>query len=403
MENHTDKAKSESVLPIDEHEEYVSEGGRRVRRQGIYLLPNLLTLGALFSGFYAIIAGMGGDFNAAGWAILVASIFDGLDGRVARLTGTQSAFGAQFDSLSDMVSFGMAPALIAFSWALSSLGNPGWAAAFIYMSCAALRLARFNVQLGTVSKRFFVGLQSPVAAGLVTFCVWVGALYEVQVSQAIAYLLAVVTVLAGLLMVSNYRYFSFKELHFKGTVPYVVFLMVAALLVLIAQNPHETLLAMCVLYATSGPVLWIYRRQGRDAGKSPPGESPATGSRAGSSAQEQGADLGDALNNDSSNEPGELRTQHKEPNSARLEKVRDVTTGTLIEPGIQAALGATRKRKSWQGARRKPDRRIRSEATGPRDSSAVVTHWPRTAANGRKIATRRSSKQRPTSHSLRKG
>ncbi|MCB1672185.1 MAG: CDP-diacylglycerol--serine O-phosphatidyltransferase [Gammaproteobacteria bacterium] len=282
MEKQEDRKHTESVLPIDEHEEYVSEGGRRVRRQGIYLLPNLLTLGALFSGFYAIIAGMGGDFNAAGWAVLIASIFDGLDGRVARLTGTQSAFGAQFDSLSDMVSFGMAPALIAFSWGLSSLGNPGWAAAFIYMSCAALRLARFNVQLGTVSKRFFVGLQSPVAAGLVTFCVWVAALYNIRVTPAIAYSLAGVTVLAGLLMVSNYRYFSFKEMHFKGTVPYVVFLMVVVLLVLVAQNPHETLLVMCVLYVLSGPILWIYRRQGRapetpDSGAG--GTQPSQGGR----------------------------------------------------------------------------------------------------------------------------
>ncbi|MEZ5491509.1 MAG: CDP-diacylglycerol--serine O-phosphatidyltransferase [Gammaproteobacteria bacterium] len=267
MEKQEDKDRTESVLPIDEHEEFVSEGGRRVRRQGIYLLPNLLTLGALFSGFYAIIAGMGGDFNAAGWAVLIASVFDGLDGRVARLTGTQSAFGAEFDSLSDMVSFGMAPALIAFSWGLSSLGNPGWAAAFIFMSCAALRLARFNVQLGTVSKRFFVGLQSPVAAGLVTFCVWVAALYEVRVTPGIAYTLAGITVIAGLLMVSNYRYFSFKEMNLKGTVPYVVFLMFVAMLVLIAQNPHETLLGMCVLYALSGPVLWIYRRQGGGSGK----------------------------------------------------------------------------------------------------------------------------------------
>lgn len=262
-DNDMDEQDLDRVLPIDEHEEIVSEGGKQVRKRGVYLLPNLLTLGALFSGFYAIIAGMGGNFNAAGWAVLAASIFDGLDGRVARLTGTQSSFGAEFDSLSDMVSFGMAPALIAFSWALSSLGNPGWAAAFIYMSCAALRLARFNVQLGTVSKRYFLGLQSPVAAGLVTFVVWVGALYEVEVTALVAYSLAAITVFAGLLMISNYRYFSFKEMHFKGTVPYVVFLLVVVLLVLIAQNPHETLLAMCVLYALSGPVLWIYRRQGR--------------------------------------------------------------------------------------------------------------------------------------------
>ena len=132
---------SESILPIDEHEEIVSEGGKQVRRRGVYLLPNLLTLGALFAGFYAVIAGMSGNFNEAGWAILIAGVLDGLDGRIARLTRSQSAFGAEFDSLSDMVSFGMAPALIMFSWAFEPLGRVGWAASFFYMACAALRLA----------------------------------------------------------------------------------------------------------------------------------------------------------------------------------------------------------------------------------------------------------------------
>jgi len=249
-----------SILPIDEHEEFVSQDGQKISRKGIYLLPNILTLGALFAGFYAIIAGMNGNFNAAGWAILIAAVMDGLDGRVARLTNTQSAFGAQFDSLADMVSFGVAPALIVFSWALSSLGNAGWAASFIYMSCAALRLARFNVQLGTVDKRFFVGLQSPVAAGLVTFMVWVAAKYEVQPGYIVAIATALLTAFAGLLMVSNYRYYSFKEIHFKGTVPYVVFLMMVVLLVVIAQRPHEVLLTMCVVYAASGPAIAIYRK-----------------------------------------------------------------------------------------------------------------------------------------------
>ena len=273
MEKQKDSDQSESVLPIDEHEEIVSEGGKKVIRRGVYLIPNLLTLGALFSGFYAIIAGMSGNFNEAGWAILIASVFDGLDGRVARMTGTQSAFGAEFDSLSDMVSFGMAPALIVFSWALSSLGNMGWAASFIFMSCAALRLARFNVQLGTADKRFFVGLQSPVAAGFVTFMVWAGFKYEIEVTPAIAYSMAVITVFAGLLMISNYRYFSFKEMHLKGTVPYVVFVLLVGLLVLVAQYPHEVLLAMCVTYASSGPVGWLYRRQfkkGQPGAKSKP-------------------------------------------------------------------------------------------------------------------------------------
>jgi len=250
----------DSLLPIDEHEEFVSQDGQKVMRRGIYLLPNLLTLGALFAGFYAIIAGMNGNFNAAGWAILIASVMDGLDGRVARLTNTQSAFGAQFDSLADMVSFGVAPALIVFSWALSSLGNAGWAASFIYMSCAALRLARFNVQLGTVDKRFFVGLQSPVAAGLVTFIVWVGAKYDIEPTLPVAIITALITAFTGLLMISNYKYYSFKEIHFKGTVPYVVFVMAVVLLVVIAQRPHDVLLAMCVVYASSGPAIAIYRK-----------------------------------------------------------------------------------------------------------------------------------------------
>lgn len=255
-----DTDQDDSLIPIDEHEEFVSQDGKKISRKGIYLLPNLLTLGALFAGFYAIIAGMNGNFNAAGWAILIAAVMDGLDGRVARMTNTQSAFGAQFDSLADMVSFGVAPALIVFSWALSSLGNAGWAASFIYMSCAALRLARFNVQLGTVDKRFFVGLQSPVAAGLITFIVWVAAKYEVEPGLGVAVITALLTAFTGLLMVSNYRYYSFKEVHFKGTVPYVVFLMTVVLLVVIAQRPHEVLLTMCLVYASSGPSIAIYKK-----------------------------------------------------------------------------------------------------------------------------------------------
>ena len=256
---------SEGLLPIDEHEEIVSEDGRKVRRRGIYLLPNMLTLGALFSGFYAIIAGMSGNFNEAGWAIMIAGILDGLDGRIARLTNTQSAFGAQFDSLSDMVSFGVAPALIMFSWAFAPLGRLGWAASFIYMSCAALRLARFNVQLATVDKRFFVGLQSPLAAGVVTFLPWVGYKYGLEVTPMVAYLCAILTVFIGFLMISNYSYSSFKELQFKGTVPYMVFVFVVIMLVVVAQNPHEVLLTMAVAYALSGPIMWLYKKQSAQA------------------------------------------------------------------------------------------------------------------------------------------
>ena len=278
MNNDDDSDQStDSMLPIDEHEEIVDEGGKQIRRRGIYLLPNLLTLGALFSGFYAVIAGMSGNFNEAGWAIFIAAVFDGLDGRIARLTNTQSAFGAQFDSLSDMVSFGMAPALIMFSWALAPLGRVGWAASFIYMSCAALRLARFNVQLGTVDKRFFMGLQSPLAAGVVTFVPWVAFKYALDVTPFIAYLAAMLTVFAGLLMISNYKYFSFKELHFKGTVPYMVFIFTVVLLVVIAQNPHEVLLSMCVIYALSGPAVSLYKKRDKlKLARNKPGEEESS-------------------------------------------------------------------------------------------------------------------------------
>jgi CDP-diacylglycerol--serine O-phosphatidyltransferase len=251
---------SEGILPIDEHEEIVSEGGKKVRRRGIYLLPNLLTLGALFSGFYAIIAGMSGNFNEAGWAILIAGVLDLLDGRIARLTNTQSAFGAQFDSLSDLVSFGVAPSLIMFSWAFAPLGQVGWAASFVYLACAALRLARFNVQLGTVDQRFFMGLQSPMGAGVITFLPWVGYRYGVEVTPGLAYLAAILTVFIGLLMISNYKYYSFKEMHFTGTVPYVVFIFAVVLFVVVAQNPHEMLLGMAIVYALSGPVTWVFKR-----------------------------------------------------------------------------------------------------------------------------------------------
>ena len=250
----------ENILPFDEHEETVSEGGKQIRRRGVYLLPNILTLCALFSGFYAVIAGMSGDFNAAGWAILIAGICDGLDGRIARLTKTQSTFGEQLDSISDMVSFGMAPALIMFSWSLESLGRVGWVASFVYMACAALRLARFNVQLASADKRFFMGLQSPLAAGLVAFVPWVAFKHGIEPVPLVSWCAALLTAFAGFLMISNFRYFSFKELNFKGTVPYLVLLFAVLLLLLVAWNPHEVLLAMCVVYAILGPVIWIYRK-----------------------------------------------------------------------------------------------------------------------------------------------
>lgn len=248
-------------LPIDEHVEEVSYNGRKVRQKGIYLLPNLFTTAALFSGFYSIVAGMNGAFDAAAIAIVVAGIFDALDGRVARLTNTSSAFGVEYDSLSDMVSFGLAPALVIFNWALAPLGKVGWAISFAFAACAALRLARFNTQVGSVDKSYFVGLSSPPAAGLLAGMVWVG--HSVDVGRELSILAAAVTLLAALLMVSNIKYFSFKTIDFKGRVPFVAILVVVALFALFAIQPAVVLLTMAVLYSASGPVLWISRRRGQ--------------------------------------------------------------------------------------------------------------------------------------------
>jgi CDP-diacylglycerol---serine O-phosphatidyltransferase len=246
---------------IDDHEEVVSEGGRRVRRRGIYLLPNLLTTGAMFAGFFAVISGMSGDFHNACVAILVAMFLDGLDGRVARLTNTQSAFGAEYDSLSDMLAFGVAPALICFSWALSELGKLGWTAAFIYVACAALRLARFNVQQGTADKRFFTGLASPSAAGLVVFMVWSFHTYGLEITAVVSIFAAVLTVLAGMLMVINLKYYSFKDLDFRNRVPFFAILAMILVIVVVALNPPVVLFTMAIIYAASGPAMAIYVRR----------------------------------------------------------------------------------------------------------------------------------------------
>lgn len=259
-------SQAESSNLIEEHEEEVAkDDGQKVRLRGIYLLPNLLTTGALFAGFYAVIAGMNGDFQNACVAIVVAMFLDGMDGRVARLTNTQSAFGAEFDSLSDMVAFGIAPALICFSWALSGLGKIGWTAAFIYAACAALRLARFNVQRTVTDKRFFVGLASPSAAGLVVFMVWAFSSYDVEVSRPISIMAATVTGIAGILMVMNVRYYSFKDLDFQNPVPFFLTLVVVFGIVLIAQHPPTVLFLMAISYALSGPLMAIYLRRKKKA------------------------------------------------------------------------------------------------------------------------------------------
>ncbi|GHB18604.1 CDP-diacylglycerol--serine O-phosphatidyltransferase [Shewanella indica] len=227
-----------------------------IKTRGIYLLPNLMTTAGLFSGFYAVIASMNGHFEASAIAVFVAMLFDGLDGRLARLTNTQSAFGAEYDSMADMVSFGMAPALIAYNWGLSELGKIGWLAAFIYCAGAALRLARFNTQVGVADKRFFQGLASPAAAALIAGSVWLGQGYGVS-GHDIGILVALVTAVAGLLMVSNFRYHSFKEVDWRGKVNFLVILLVVAVFVVISVEPALILCLLFYLYALSGPVVTI--------------------------------------------------------------------------------------------------------------------------------------------------
>ncbi|WP_189388905.1 CDP-diacylglycerol--serine O-phosphatidyltransferase [Bacterioplanes sanyensis] len=221
-------------------------------RKGIYLLPNLFTTGALFSGFYAVVASMNGHFESAAIAIFISMILDGFDGRVARMTNTQSDFGAEYDSLADMVSFGVAPALVAFSWALQDLGKVGWVAAFVYVAGAALRLARFNTQLAVADKNFFTGLASPAAAAIVAGTVW--AFSESGMPGGdIAWLMALIVPGAGLLMVSNFRYHSFKGLDLKGKVPFVALLAVVMVFVVVSIDPAKVLLGAFMAYALSGP------------------------------------------------------------------------------------------------------------------------------------------------------
>lgn len=242
------------------------------RGRGIYLLPNLFTTAALFAGFYAIVAAMNGRFEVAPIAIFIAMVMDGLDGRVARLTNTQSAFGGEYDSLSDMVSFGLAPALVAYSWSLHLLGKVGWLAAFIYAAAAALRLARFNTQIGIADKRYFQGLASPAAAAIVAGLVWFCHDAEIGGSE-MRWVAFALTLIAGLLMVSNIRYHSFKGLDLRGKVPFVAVLVVVLVYVTITIDPPKVLFFSFVIYALSGPVLTIYllrRRRGRhNAGNEP--------------------------------------------------------------------------------------------------------------------------------------
>ena len=241
------------------------------RPRAIYLLPNLFTTGGLFAGFFAIIAASQGRFEAACVAIFIAAVLDGVDGRVARLTNTQSEFGVQYDSLADLISFGMAPALVMYYWALSTfrldgltIGRIGWLAAFLYAACAALRLARFNSQVAQVDKRWFVGLASPAAAGLMASFVWTAHDLGL-VGRDLRHLALAVTIVAGLLMVSRLRYSSFKGGGgLKGErVPFWAMVLALVVLIALVLDPPRLLLAAAVIYALSGPVAWLWRRRRR--------------------------------------------------------------------------------------------------------------------------------------------
>ena len=237
------------------------------RRRGIYLLPNLFTTAGLFFGFFAIIAGINGDFHLAAIGIFVAMVMDGLDGRVARLTNTQSDFGVQFDSLADMVCFGLAPALVVHQWALGGLeglgdiwAKLGWIGAFTYTGCAALRLARFNTQAGVAEKRYFQGLPSPAAAAGLASLVWFGTTlgFDGTAAQLLA---LVVTICTGLLMVSNFRYYSFKEFDFRYRVPFMVLVVLVLGIGFASLHPPLMLFLAFITYACSGPVLTVVQRR----------------------------------------------------------------------------------------------------------------------------------------------
>src|SRR5690606_5395857 len=236
------------------------------RRRGIYLLPNAFTTAALFAGFYAVVQAMNNRYEAAAIAIFVAMVLDGMDGRVARLTNTQSAFGEQYDSLSDMTSFGVAPALVMYEWALKDLGRLGWVAAFIYVVCAALRLARFNTNIGVVDKRFFQGLPSPAAAALVAGFVWLAVAHLMPIREAwLPWVAFCITVYAGLAMVSNAPFYSGKTFALGRSVPFWAILLFVLAFVFVSSNPPIVLFGLFVIYGLSGwgILLWRWQRARR--------------------------------------------------------------------------------------------------------------------------------------------
>ncbi len=254
----------ETEIGLDEEEPGTADG-EGPRRRGIYWLPNAFTTAGLFAGFYAIVAAMAGKFEPAAVAVFVAMIADGLDGRVARWTHTESAFGKEYDSLSDMVSFGLAPSLVIYEWSLRSMadygwvwGKVGWLGAFFYAACAAMRLARFNVRAGSVDKRYFQGLPSPAAAGILAGAVWCATSFDVPGSALIipSYF---ITLGAGALMVSSIGYYSFKDLKIQNKVPFTVLILVPLILIVVYLSPPNMLFLVFFLYACSGIVMSLWR------------------------------------------------------------------------------------------------------------------------------------------------
>ena len=240
-------------------DEFNTRKPMNLRKRGIYLLPNLFTTGALFAGFYAIVQAMNGHFEHSAVAIFIAMVLDGLDGRVARLTHTQSEFGAEYDSLSDMVSFGVAPSLVVYEWALKGMGKWGWFAAFIYCAATALRLARFNTNIDVVDKRYFQGLPSPAAAALIAGFVWVMHDYDFS-GESVRWYASALAVFAGLSMVSNLPFYSFKDFNMRKSVPFLVIFLAALFFIVISSYPPGVLFGLFLCYSLSGYALWLWRR-----------------------------------------------------------------------------------------------------------------------------------------------
>ena len=244
---------------MSDTEDHTMDETPRKPSKGIYVLPNLFTLAALFGGFYAIVMAMNGQYELAAIGVFCAMVLDSLDGRVARMTNTQSAFGEQMDSLADMVSFGAAPALISYEWALKGAGRWGWLAAFVYMSCAALRLARFNVNTAVVDKRFFQGLPSPAAAALVMGFMWL--MNDMGYTGAdVMWFVFAVCLYSGLTMVTNVPFYSFKDVQMKKSVPFAVIVLLALVIAVINIHPPIVLFALFMIYGFSGYALYAWRR-----------------------------------------------------------------------------------------------------------------------------------------------